>query len=366
MTLLVFILVLSVLILVHEFGHFIAAKKSGVKVEEFGLGLPPRLIGKRVGETIYSINALLFGGFVRMAGEEHPQNKLDKSRQFFFQSKKVKAVIISAGVAMNLLLALVTFSAVYSIAGIPTLDGVKILEVQESTPAQTAGIKAEDVVIAVNNQPVKETPQFSSAIDQNKGQTVTLTLLRQNQKMEISVTPRTDYPADQGSLGVVITQNQTILFPPLWKRPFVGAFYGFKEALFWGKATLSGLFQLFSDLFGKGQVPKDLTGPVGIYQITGMVVEGGWLAVINFIGILSVNLAIVNFIPFPALDGGRLLFVVLEKFRGRSFGIKLEQTIHLAGMAFLLLLLLAITVNDVLRLTGASSVIDLFSRLLPR
>ncbi len=153
MTLLIFIIVLSVLVLVHELGHFLAAKKAGIKVEEFGLGLPPRLIGKRIGETIYSINALPFGGFVRMAGEDAASKNIPKNRQFIYQKRSIKTVILIAGVIMHLLLAFVCFSVVYSISGIPTLtDHVKIEDILPNSPAKDAGLVSGDIVVSINNQ----------------------------------------------------------------------------------------------------------------------------------------------------------------------------------------------------------------------
>ena len=365
MHLIITLLIISLLVLVHELGHFLTAKKAGIKIEEFGFGLPPRLVGKRVGETLYSLNLLPFGGFVRLSGEDEASENTPSQRQFLFQSKKIRTVVLTAGVVANLAFGLVAFSTVYSVSGIPTLtDQVKVIDVFPNSPAAFT-LAAGDIITQVNQQEVTSISQFTQIINDKEDTPVTLTIQRNGEVKTVSLTPRSQPPEGEGPLGVVISQTE-IIYPPLWQRPFVGAWYGLKEALFWGWATVLGLAHLFIDLFTRGALPQDIAGPVGIYQLTGFAAESGVLGLLNFTGILSINLAIINILPLPALDGGRLLFVFLEKLRGQPVNIKFERAAHVAGMVLLLSFIFAVTINDILRLTGTANLGQLLTRLFSR
>src|SRR4030042_1932806 len=268
-SILVFLLVLSILVIAHEAGHYFAAKKAGIWVEEFGFGIPPRIWGKKVGQTIYSINLLPFGGFVRLYGEAREEDVTKPKKAFLSKSKKVRAVVVIAGVVMNFILAVVAFAIVYSFSGIPRLT--------------------KDVRV-------------------------------------LDISPRDNPPRNEGPLGVIISSTE-IYFPPVWQRPFLGIYYGFKEAFFWGKTVINGFVQIFSEIFA-GKIPTEVSGPIGIFALTSEAAKVGILTLINFIGILSVNLAILNIAPFPALDGGRLLFIGLEGILGRKVLPKAENMIH--------------------------------------
>jgi len=330
-----FLIVLSILILVHEFGHYWAAKKSGVLVEEFGIGYPPRIFGKKIGETLYSINILPFGGFVRLHG-----------------------------VFMNFLLAILAFAVVYSFSGISReTNDVRVVEVVAGSPAQTAKILVGDIIRKVDDQGISSVSEFVNLIDSKKGERTTLEVERISggEKIfpKISIKPRENPPEDEGPLGIVITSVE-VYYPPVWQRPFVGVYYGVKEALFWGGTLVKGFAGLIKNLF-VGEVPKDIAGPVGIFALTSRAAEYGILPLINFVGILSINLMILNVLPFPALDGGRLLFIGIESITGKRVWPKLEATIHTIGMLVLIILLLAITVQDIRRLVsngGLSGFID--------
>jgi regulator of sigma E protease len=351
-SILIFTLVLSVLILVHELGHFFVARRSGIWVEEFGIGLPPRLFRKKIGATIYSINALPFGGFVRLHGEHTKDGVTKPKRAFINKSKKARSAVIVAGVIMNFLLAILAFSVVYSFTGVPReTENVRIVAVSEGSPASGAGLQLEDIVKSVNGRDVKTTEEFVSVIEANLGEEVILTVEDGQRTREIFVEPRSNPPEGEGPLGVTITATETY-FPPFWQRPFLGIYYGFREALFWGGAVILGFVKIITDLFS-GITPKDIAGPVGIFAITSQASSFGILAVINLVGILSVNLAILNIIPFPALDGGRLLFIGVETLFGRRVIPKVEATIHTVGMIVLILALLAITAHDIQRISQA-------------
>lgn len=344
-SILIFLLVLSVLILVHELGHFIMARRAGVWVEEFGFGLPPRLIGKKIGETIYSINALPFGGFVRLHGEQEEEGITIPKRAFLNKSKKVRISVIVAGVIMNFILAIAAFAVVYSFSGIPRdTKQIKVVDISADSPALSAGLVVGDIITKADGKTFAKVDDFISYVGTKKGQKVQI----ETQNRKLTLTPRANPPAGEGPLGVVITTTE-IYFPPVWQRPFYGIYYGFKDAIFWGQTIAVGLWGLFATLF-KGHVPQDVSGPVGIFAVTTEAAKSGILTLINFVGILSVNLAILNIIPFPALDGGRLLFIGIESVIGRKVVPKVEAAFHTVGMIILLALLLVITVGDVRRL----------------
>ncbi len=349
-----FIIVLSVLILVHELGHFFAAKKAGVWVEEFGFGIPPRVFGKKFGDTIYSINLLPFGGFVRLHGEVSEENITDHKRSFLGKSKKVRLIIVTAGVLMNVLLGIFSFSVVYSFLGIPQkTNNVRIVAVGGGTPASDSGLRINDVVKKADGAEIVSSDVFINILHENAGQEILLYVERQGEDtlVEIPVTPRTEYPEGDGPLGVAISTYENY-FPPFWKRPFLGAYHGVKEAVFWGGVVIAGFINILKQLFS-GTVPNDVAGPVGIFALTSQAANYGLLTLINFVGILSINLAILNIFPFPALDGGRLLFIVIETFLGRKVMPKIESAIHMVGMAILLLMVLAITIFDIRRVIEA-------------
>jgi len=351
-SILIFLLVLSILVLVHESGHFWVARKNGIWVEEFGFGLPPRVFGKKIGETIYSLNLFPFGGFVRLHGENNEEEIEDPKRAFLGKSKKVRFAVIIAGVVMNFLLAVFAFAIIYSFSGIPRDTAlVKVIDIAPGSPAQSGGVVVGDIVKKVDGIEVKSVDGFIKRVEEKKGKRIEIEI--ENEK-KIKLTPRENPPEGEGPLGVVISTTE-IYFPPVWQRPFYGIYYGFKDALFWGKTVILGFGSMLTNLF-RGVVPQDVAGPVGIFAVTSEAAKIGVLALINFIGILSVNLAILNILPFPALDGGRLLFIFIEKTIGRKVLPKVEAIIHSIGMIVLLLLLLAITAHDIRRLIAAGSI----------
>lgn len=351
------VVIISILIIVHELGHFFAAKRAGLWVEEFGIGIPPRLFGKKIGETIYSINLFPFGGFVRLHGENSDLKITKPKRAFLNQSKKTRASIVVAGVFMNFLLAVAAFATVYSFSGIPQeTENVRIVEIAQESPAMTSGFLINDVVRTVEGEAVTTNDMFIEALEGKKDQEVTFQVKREGEEglLEIKSTPRSDPPADQGALGVKISTIESY-FPPIAERLLKGIYFGFKEALIWTSIVATGLFQIFLDLF-KGQAPEGVAGPVGIVALTARAAQFGFVPLINFAGILSVNLMILNILPFPALDGGRLVFIGIESFIGRKVLPKVENIVHAVGMAILLILLLAITFKDVRQLIDAGGI----------
>ena len=358
MDLIIFVVALSVLVLVHEFGHFIAARKTGVKVEEFGLGLPPRIIGKKIGETIYSLNWLPIGGFCKMLGEDPTDSAKDfgKNKKESFQYKKPwqKLLIVLGGVLMNLVLAIIIFSVVYTIYGTPVeTDRVSIVEVSKNSPAEKIGLKEKDIIFKVNDKEINKGQELIDEVAKYKGKNVKLIINNEELKIynkEVEIEVREKPPEGEGSMGVAISNTEMIKFP--WYRIDKGIVAGFKEAYYWGEIIFGGVFKMVGGLL-VGQVPKDVSGPIGMYEATSAIKKNqGILAVIHFFGIVSVNLAVVNILPFPALDGGRIIFVIYEMITKKRANQKIETTVNNLGMLILLALILLITVGDIGRLIG--------------
>lgn len=365
-SILVFLLVLSILILVHEAGHYFVAKWNGIWVEEFGFGLPPRAIGKQIGETIYSLNWLPFGGFVRLHGEQDEDGISDLKRSFLSKSKKARASVVFAGVIMNFLLAIVAFGIVYSFSGIPKdTHQLKILDVSAGSPAEVGGLVVGDIVTKVGKDNITSTDSFINDVNAQKGKLTSVEVQRSlNDKQStliLQIIPRVNPPQGEGALGVTVTTT-VIFYPPIWQRPFYGVYYGFKEAIFWGQTILSGLWLIASGIL-HGNVPQGVSGPVGIFAVTTEAARSGILTLIDFVGILSVNLAILNIIPFPALDGGRLLFIGIESIIGRKIVPKVEATINTIGMLILLALLLIITIGDIRHLIIAGGITNFLNTM---
>lgn len=364
-SILIFLVVLSILVLVHEAGHYFVAKRAGIFVEEFGFGLPPRVFGKKIGETIYSLNLLPFGGFVRLHGESDGEQVTDPKRSFMGKSKKARVAVVLAGVFMNFVLAIVAFAITYSILGIPrNSENVRVVDVSAGSPAETVGLKTDDVIRIVNGTDVKSNDDFISIIGENKGDEIVIGYERKEIEglSVVRVTPRTEHPENEGALGVVISTSETF-FPPIWKRPFYGVYYGFKDAFYWAGMISSGMKDLVFDL-ARGKASNEIAGPVGIYALTSQAASFGILTLINFMGVLSVNLAVLNVLPFPALDGGRLLFIVIESIFGKRVLPKVEAIIHTAGMVILLALILVITANDINKLVSAGGITGYINSVL--
>jgi len=358
LTFLVFIFVISILVLVHELGHFLTAKKLGIKVEEFGLGLPPRLIGIQKGETIYSINALPIGGFVKLFGEEDIEGDPQPTthnlqlfrRAFFARPAWQRAVVLLAGVAMNFLLAITIISFLFTQGVMVPTDKVTIEKVEQGSPAEEAGLKVNDVIkeFEVRGSRFEEIKSAERLIEITKeylGEEIELIVVRGEEEMTVKITPRQEYPEGQGPMGIAITDFEERVYP-WYQAPFLGTNEAFK--LSW--ALVKGIGQTLWRLITFQSVKGEVAGPVGIAQLTGKAVKFGKMAVLELLGLLSLNLAVINILPFPALDGGRLLFVGIEAATGKKIRAKWEKITHQIGMAVLLALIFLVTVNDVLRL----------------
>lgn len=360
-TIFLFIIILSGLVLAHEGGHFLAAKRAGVRVEEFGLGFPPRVWGIRRGETLYSVNLLPLGGFVRVAGEDgipHAANAPDTHRLFATQPFHVKVWILLAGVAINWFIAALFFGGM-QVAGTSiavddsdALEGavVAILGVAQNSPAANAGIALGDRIVAfqapdgISLSPTKLS-DVQAFIQTHAGKELQVTLLRNGEERSVSLVPRLEPPEGQGPLGVSLQRITNVSYPwyeALWRGFFVSVSLSI--------AMLQGLGDVVHDAFVEHSVPDDLSGPVGIAALTGDAASLGFAALIHFIAILSLNLALLNAFPFPALDGGRIAVAAVEAVIRRPLPARGMAWFHMAGFLLLIFLLLAVTVQDVQKL----------------
>jgi regulator of sigma E protease len=355
--------VLSLLVLVHELGHFLAAKKAGIKVEEFGLGYPPRLKAVKIGETIYSLNAIPFGGFVRIYGTEddfgrkgEKEAKRDKKRAFGTKSLPVRACVLFAGIFMNFLLAVLAFSLIYFSLGIPQKQGfVRIVGVAGGSPAEQSGMREGDVIkkLKIENEKleIESNQEFIGIINQNLGQEIALEIEREEEILLVEIAPREKPPEGEGPLGVAISDTK-MSQPAILQRSLASLWFGLQETISWAGLIFLGVGQMIYDLLFRSMIPQDITGPVGIVQIAANVVRAGVFALLQLIGILSVNLAVLNFLPIPALDGGRLLFLAVEAITGKKPQPKVEKWVHMIGLIILLILMLAVTIQDVRRISS--------------
>jgi regulator of sigma E protease len=342
---LVFFLVLSLLILIHEFGHFYVAKKSGMLVEEFGLGLPPRVFGKKIGETLYSINLLPFGGFVKIFGESPEDLKKNPKlapRAFSEKAWYQRALVIIAGPTMNFLLAVVVISYMFTKGTYLPADKVTVVKAQSGSPAKEAGLRKDDVLVSIAGHELKKSSELIKFSKQLAGKSVAIIIKRGDRLFQTKLTPRKNPGQNQGALGVVITDLELKKYP-FYQAPLIGLKESFRISwLFYQE--LGRVFVEFVT-FQKPQV--EVAGPVGIMKLTGEAVNYGFDAVIQLVGLLSLNLALINIVPFPALDGGQLSFVIYEFLSRRRISEQVKAKINAAGFAFLLLLLILITFKDI-------------------
>jgi regulator of sigma E protease len=350
MTIIAFLLVLSLLVFAHEFGHFIVAKLTGIKVEEFGFGYPPRLLTiARRGDTEYTINAIPFGGFVRMLGEEDPSHP----DSFAAKSKLIRAAALLAGPLMNVVLAFLLFVGVALVGFDIPIGSVAIAEIAPGSPAAEANLQEGDIILSIDGLTVRNTYELSRYTSERLGEEVTLSIKRDERALSVSLTPRPEPPVGEGPMGVII---QTVdiagtdkLRYSLWEAVPLGARLTGDVFL----AIFSGVARMI-----RGDIAPDLTGPVGIAAATGEIAKSGLVYLMQFTAFLSVNLAIFNLIPFPALDGGRLAFVAFEALRrGKRVSPEKEGLIHLVGLAILIGLMLIVSYNDIVRLLSGQPIL---------
>ncbi len=338
------IIFLSILILVHELGHFLAAKKFGLLVEEFGFGLPPRIWSKKIGDTIYSINALPIGGFVKIFGEdgidsENSDSSVDSGRgkrNFKFLPMWQRGLILSAGVLMNFVLGWFIISIVFFV-GLP--QAIFITEVVPDSPAAEIGLIVGDKITNF-----LKLDEFIEYVNDNKGKEIGLEIERLGKVFSVQAVPRINPPKGQGALGVALVEGGSP------KMGLFSSFYeGFKSSIGIIESIAVAIFGLIKSAVVGEATMESVAGPVGIVKITAQAGSLGFIYLLQLLALISLNLAVINIIPFPALDGGRLLFLAIEKIKGSPLNPKFERFANAGGMALLLLLMLLITIKDISR-----------------
>lgn len=346
--LLAFVAVLALLILVHELGHLISAKRAGVLVQEFGFGFPPRLFAFRRGETEYSINLIPLGGFVKMSGEEDPS----QPRSLAGKGIGTRLLVLSAGGLMNGVLAFVLFTSSLAIPQEVVAGQVQIVAVTPGSPAEAAGLRANNVILRVNDRPIRSAGDLAYNVQLNLGKETTVYIQENtgpSAQRSVRLAPRWSPPPGQGAMGVQIAMAnayRTEQSYPLWEAIPLGLRKGL-DILTLTKNEIQGTL-------GRGTAPA-LAGPIGIYQITGEVARFGLGPLVEFAAILSLNLAFLNLLPIPMLDGGRMAFVALEGIRrGKRIPPERESLVHLMGLFLLAGLMLWASYGDIQRLLAGT------------
>ena len=367
MNILIFVIILLILVLVHEFGHFWTAKKFGIRVDEFGFGFPPRLFVIRRGETLYSFNLLPIGGFVKIFGDnpdEESVNGIDKNRSFVNKPKYKQAIVLLAGVFANFLLAWLLFSIGF-MSGLPTSIGnepkgysvtdahLVVVSVLANSPAEIAGLKSGDKIIAVQSgkDEIKKdiNPDIlKSFVISHPNEAIRLSYLRNNLDEAVKVvtmTPTQNFTDQIPTIGISMDEIGTI------KLPVFRAFWeGLKLDWSVTKNTTLGLYTLIKGGIGGRGSFSSVAGPVGMVGITGDAYQLGFVYLLSFTALISINLAIINLIPFPALDGGRLLFLLIEKIKGSRLNPKFANIANIVGFTILIILMFLVTYHDVVKL----------------
>lgn len=384
LTVIIFVLVLSVIVFIHELGHFLTARGFGIKTEEFGLGFPPRAVGiyknkkgKRrwvfgnrsvesletsareelhPGEkaTIYSLNWLPIGGFVKIKGENgEGQND---ANSFAFKKIWQRVIVLAAGVIMNVVLAWFLFFVGYLIGMPQSTDSVSknaiisessimISSVIAGSPAEDAGLKAGDAILQVNGEAVGTEVSLQNAVAKSDGQAANILIRREGIEQTVSVVPLIRESGQRATIGVAIYAGGIVRYP------FFSALIEGAKTCAWMIEEIFGAFaDLITGIFKGQSVAGQFAGPVGIASITGQAARLGFAYLLQFVALLSLNLAVLNILPFPALDGGRILFLIIEKVKGKPVKREVENAIHNIGFFLLIALVIFITYKDIAKL----------------
>lgn len=358
MSIIIFLVMLTLLVFVHELGHFLFAKKNGIRVDEFAIGFPPKLFSFKKGETVYSINIVPLGGFVKIFGENPDEESLegpDKQRSFVNKSKKVQALVLVAGIIFNILFAFVLFTMSYMVGVTNVSDEsgntaeLYVTDIRKDSPAERAGLKKGDIIKSisdedrlienVNPDTIKKFVSYSG------GEELNLLVSRDSLERNISVVPEKISEDSDYVIGIQMVELNNLklgFFASIWQ--------GAKMTVLVTKETVVGILGFLKNVVTFSADFKSVSGPVGIAGLVGEASHFGFGYLLSFAALISINLAVINLIPFPALDGGRLLFVVIEAIIRKPINPKIANSVNAVGFILLLILMVFVTVSDVSRL----------------
>lgn len=345
-TLIASIIIFGLIIFVHEFGHYSFAKISGIRVEEFALGMGPKVVSFKRGETLYSLRAFPLGGFCKMSGETgnedySPTRAYDPKR---FDQKPIlsRMAVIVGGPLMNFLLAALLLTLIFTVLGVPKDYTNAIGEVVAGTPAEEAGLKSGDKILEIDGNPVESWSNLVEIIHAKPEKEISLKIERADKQFVVNVVPSLDPQSNTGKIGITPGEAK-------WER--IGFAAGIKEGITRTYQitflTIAGLIEMI-----RGKVSTEgIAGPVGIIQIIGESARYGFVYLANLTAVISINLGLINLLPIPALDGSRLIFLMLEAVRGRPVNPSKENFVHLVGFVLLMVLMVLITYKDILKLS---------------
>lgn len=359
LTIIIFIIILGILVLTHEWGHFIVARRAGLIVEEFGFGFPPRLFSFKKGETLYSINLLPLGGFVKILGEDG--SGVDNPKSFASKSVGIRSLITVAGVAMNFILGAVLLIIGFYIGFPQAIDKeneamaknvqIQIVLVAKNSPADAVGVNFGDAVkyLKIDDKIINidEITTLQKIVNKYLGKNIILGIERAGTPLEFKIVPRKDPPQGEGALGIALAKTGVVAYS--W---YESLRLGVKSSFIVTWEIIKGFAGLLKNLVVAGKVPQEISGPIGIAVLTKQAASLGFTYLLNLVALISFNLAVLNLIPFPALDGGRLLFFGIEKIKGSKVSPKIENAIHAIGLFLLLTLVILITYRDILKLNN--------------
>jgi regulator of sigma E protease len=330
------VVIFGLLIFFHELGHFLVAKRLGIDVIEFAIGFGPKAVSRQIGETVYSLRVFPLGGFVRLVGED--PDEVEEEGSFQKQPVWRRFAVIASGPVMNFILAVLLFSLIYfAFIGVPVYQSTAIGELLPGGRAEQAGLMAGDRIISVAGEEVDKWHDLVALINAHPDTEIAIEFERENQLQALTVTPQRDPQAGVGLIGIWPQTRMFAVFPSLS--------LGVTHTISFLRFIAASIMQMLT-----GSVAPDVVGPVGIIQIVGEVARTGVVNLLSLAAIISLNLGFLNLLPIPALDGSRLMFLVVEWIRGRPVDPHKESFVHFVGFTVLILLMIVIAYRDLVRL----------------